>query len=239
MTALRVLIADDERMARQRLRRLLSSMPEVQVVAVCESGDEVLRRLEETAVEVAVLDIRMPGLTGLALSEVAAEWGVDVIFATAHPEHALEAFDRGVVDYVLKPIEADRLSLALERARARIQLEPSPRATPLERIGFTVREEVRLVAPDDISHAVLDGELVHVFVRGEVLLADTKLAELERMLPAGTFERVHRRALANLAHVECLRPQPSGGYVAVMASGHEVPVSRQAARALRKRLGIV
>lgn len=239
MKPLRVLIADDERMARQRLGRLLSLVPGVEIVATCENGDQALRWLEDAAVDVAVLDIHMPGRTGLALSEVAAEWGVEVIFATAHPEHALEAFEHGVADYVLKPIEADRLTLALDRVRARMQHEPPGVDAPVDRIGFTVREEVRLVAPGDISHAVLDGELVHVFVAGEDLLADTSLAELERKLPRGMFERVHRRALVNLAHVDRLRPQPSGGYLAIMTSGDEVPVSRQAARSLRKRLGIL
>lgn len=242
-STLRVLIADDERMARQRLHRLLSSMDGVEVVATCENGDEVLRSLEHIAVDVAVLDIRMPGLSGLELTEVATDWGVEVIFATAHPEHAVQAFEKGVADYVLKPIEANRLEVALERARARMARHAAGPAVAqdmsVDRIGFTVRDEVRLVAPGDITHAVLDGELVSVFVAGEALLADVSLSDLERRLPQGRFERVHRRALVNLAHVDRLKPQPSGGYLAVMTDGREVPVSRQAARALRKRLGIV
>ena len=242
-TTLRVLVADDERMARQRVHRLLSSMDGVEVVATCENGEEVLRSLEHIAVDVAVLDIRMPGLSGLELSEVAADWGVEVIFATAHPEHAVQAFERGVADYVLKPIEGKRLAVALDRARARMAGDAIvPAATQevtIDRIGFTVRDEVRLVSPTDITHAVLDGELVSVFVGGEALLADVSLSDLERKLPKGRFERVHRRALVNLAHVDRLKPQPSGGYLAVMTDGREVPVSRQAARALRKRLGIL
>lgn len=240
--ALRVLIADDERMARQRLQRLLSAMDNVEVVATCENGQEVLRTLEHIAVDVAVLDIQMPGLSGLALSDVAADWGVEVVFATAHPEHAVQAFEKGVADYVLKPIDAERLALALDRAKSRMTHRPSPAAAtsaPIDRIGFTVRDEIRLVAPADITHAVLDGELVTVWIGSEALLADISLSDLERKLPTGQFERVHRRALVNLAHVDRLKPLPSGGYLAVMAGGQEVPVSRQAARALRKRLGFV
>lgn len=239
--ALRVLVADDERMARQRLRRLLSAMEGVEVVATCADGGEVLRIIETVSVDVAILDIRMPGLTGIEVADVAAEWGVEVIFATAFPEHATQAFDRGVADYVLKPIESQRLELALERVRGRLaKLEGDAGATSaVDRIGFTVRDEVRLVAPGDISHAVLDGELVTVFVGGESLLADVTLSDLERRLPAATFERVHRRALVNLSRVRSLRPLHTGGYLAVMEGGQEVPVSRQAARALRKRLGIV
>lgn len=234
---MRVLIADDERMARRRMRRLLEAIGELDVVAECESGDEALSALNGDAIDVAILDIQMPGLSGLDVSRLAAERGVPIIFATAHPEHAAEAFDQGVVDYVRKPIDAGRLSLAIERLRDR--LARSPEASPsLERIAFTVRGEVRLVSPDDISHATLDGALVTVWARGEALVTELSLQEIERRLPGGRFERVHRRALLNLERVDRLRPLESGGYVALTEAGHEVPVSRKAARALRKRLGI-
>ena len=100
-----------------------------------------------------------------------------------------------------------------------------------------VRGEVRLVAPTAISHALLDGELVSVFASGESLLTDRSLSDLEALLGA-RFVRVHRRALLDLAHVDRLRPLPSGGYLAITRTGHDVPVSRQAARALRRQLGI-
>jgi two-component system LytT family response regulator len=228
-----VLIADDELLARRRLARLLSAMPEVEVVAECSSGDEALARLEEVAVDVAVLDIEMPGLTGLDVSGLLAEGGPLVIFATAHPEHAVDAFDLGVADYVLKPIDAARLSRALERARQRL---PDP--APTGRLALPVRGEVRLISPESITHALLEGQLVSVFLDGEQILTDLSLAELQRRLPPDRFERVHRRALLNLSRVVRLVPQPSGGYLARTDTGAEVPISRQAARELRQRLGI-
>lgn len=235
MRPLRVLFADDELMARKRLRRLLSDMQGVEIVAECVSGEEVLATLDRADVDLVLLDVHMGKLSGLDVADVAADLGVEVVLVTAHPEHAVSAFDRGAIDYVLKPVEAERLAKAIDRARARI--EPPP-AAPLDRLALEVRGEVRLVSPDEVSHAIVDGPLVRVFASGEALLSELSLNELERRLPPGRFERVHRRALLNLARVDRLKPLPTGGYLAVTSEGHEVPVSRQAARQLRRRLGL-
>lgn len=244
MSALRVLIADDEEMARRRLRRLLAELPDVAVVAECASGDAALSVLEAIEVDVAVLDVQMPGLTGLDVSETAAELGVEVIFATAHREHAVTAFERGAIDYVLKPVEAERLSVAIERARARITPQRATRdadattTAPPERIAVEVSGDVRLFAVAEVACAMLEGELVRLRVGDELLWTTLTLQELEARLVGRDFLRVHRRAIVNLAHVDRLRPLPTGGYIARTRQGDEVPVSRQEARRLRQRLGI-
>lgn len=240
---LRVLLADDEAMARKRLERLLSGMEGVTVVAVCATGEAALAALESTDVDVAVLDVQMPGLTGLDVADAAAELGVEIVLATAHPEHAVRAFESGVADYVLKPVEAERLATALARARARIPAPPSPSPSPsgprpLERLAVTVNGEVRLLAPAQVAYAMLEGALVALRVDAELLWTELSLQDLERRLPAEDFLRVHRRALLNLRHLDRLRPLPTGGYTAVTHAGHEVPVSRQEARRLRRRLGL-
>jgi two-component system LytT family response regulator len=168
------------------------------------------------------------------------------VLTTAHPEHAVAAFEHGALDYVLKPVEAERLAAAIARVRRRIEADRASSASApasltgqtLDRLALEVRGEVRLVCPDDISHALHDGHLVSVWVGREQLFTELSLNDLERRLPAGKFERVHRRALLNLERVDRLKPLPTGGYLAVTSDGHEVPVSRQAARALRRRLGI-
>ncbi len=242
MTQLRVLIADDESMARKRLARLLASIADVSVVVECASGEDALTALETLDVDVAVLDIQMPGLSGLDVANAAADLGVEVIFASAHGEHAVAAFAQGVVDYVMKPVDPARLALAIDRARERVaRPEPHVPASPprpAERLAITVRGEVRLVLPSDIAFATLEGELVRLRVLAEDLWTELSLQELERRLEASDFVRVHRRALVNLAHVDRLRPLATGGYVAITRGGHEVPVSRQEARRLRQRLGI-
>ena len=231
---LRVIIADDELLARRRITRLLSAMNDVELVAECADGEEVLSALEGSDVDVLLLDVQMPGLSGLDAAGLLGPNGPTVIFTTAHAEHAVAAFDVGAVDYVLKPIEASRLAKALDRARD-IRGKASD---PVDRLALTVQGEVRLLDPGDITHALFDGALVTVHTKHEAFLTDLTLQELQRKLPAEGFDRVHRRALLNLTKVDRLQPLPTGGYTAVTVGGAEVPISRQAARELRKRFGI-
>jgi two-component system LytT family response regulator len=240
----RVLVADDEKLARDRLVRLLAAMDDVAVVGQCESGQAVLDRLREKDVDVVLLDIHMPGLTGLETAELFPEDGPVVVLCTAHPDHALAAFELGAADYVMKPVEAGRLKKALVRARARLtvgQRPPGDSGTPppaLERLPIPTRQGIVLVDPRDVSHAYLEGELVSIVAAGATYLSDQPLGELQERLPRELFERVHRRALLNLAHVVRLEPNDSGGFVAHTRGGATVEVSRQAARELRKRLGL-
>ena len=235
---LRVLIADDEEMARRRMRRLLASMPDVEIVAEAKSGEEALLLLDAHSVDVALLDVHMGRISGLTVSDTAAELGVEVVLTTAHAEHAVEAFDKGAVDYLLKPIDVERLAQALRRVRSRLAPPPPPatESAVRERLALEVRGEVLFLKTADISHALLDGELVTLFTRDASHLTELSLTELEAKLPS--LLRVHRRALLALDHVARLIPQPTGGYLAKTHAGHEVPVSRQAARELRRRLGL-
>ncbi|MFZ5444897.1 MAG: LytR/AlgR family response regulator transcription factor [Myxococcota bacterium] len=236
---MRILIADDEQLARARLKRLLGAMEGVELVGEATDGHEVLARLKQGGVDVVLLDIQMPKLTGV---EAMALWPADgpfVIFCTAHAEHAVEAFDSGVVDYLLKPIEPARLHKALERARQResqTRFSTAVKQSQLARIAITTRQGVVLLDPASITHATLEDELVTVFTRDAQHLTDFTLQELHERLPQ--FERVHRRALLNLNAVARLEPLETGGYTARTHAGHAVEVSRQAARELRRRLGL-
>jgi two-component system, LytTR family, response regulator len=249
---LRVLVADDEAMARRRLVRLLEALPDVAIAGECEDAREVLERVRRGGVDVVLLDVQMPGLTGL---DALALWPPDgpmVVFCTAHTEHAVAAFDVGAVDYLLKPVEAARLKKALERARQgddrrrfarEAERQRSARAEPAgngdgfpARLALETRAGIVLLAPAEITHAQLDGALVTVHtIRGE-FLCDLPLGDLEERLAAHGFLRVHRRALLNLAHVTRLEPAETGGFVARTAAGAAIEVSRLAARELRRRL---
>ncbi len=227
---LRVLLADDEKMARKRLRRLLETAGGVTIAAEARSGEEAAAALDPDAIDVAILDIDMPDLNGLQLAELAGRRGIPVIFVTAHEQHAVKAFATGAVHYLLKPLELPDLDEALTRVRERSTAEAPAR------IALTVGDDVHLIDTETISHAVFDGTLVTVHADGREWLSSDSLQELERKLAGGDFLRVHRRALVQLSHVERLEPLPSGGYNAVLRGGAEVPVSRQVARELRRRL---
>lgn len=240
MSALSILVADDEELARRRLRRLLGEHDDVTVVGECASGVEVLKHLASATVDVLLLDIAMPGLTGLEAIRLLPEPRPHVVFCTAHAEHAVAAFEVGAVDYLLKPIEAERLARALERARHHKARKPAraPDApSPQDRFPIATRDGIVLVDPGDVVSATLDGELVKLRTTRGDYFSDDSLQTLETRL-ASTVERVHRRALVNLAHVTRLEPMATGGYVAHTVLGDGVEVSRQAARALRRRLGL-
>jgi two-component system LytT family response regulator len=228
--------------ARKRAARLLSEQHDVEVVGECASGAEVLTKLAEEDVDVVVLDINMPDMTGIDTALKMPEDRPYIIFLTAHPEHALEAFDVGATDYLLKPVDEARLKKALDRARKQLDapLSPIPSAegTRLARLAIETTSGVVLLSPDEVTHAVYDGNLVTVHTKDRAVLTDQSLQDLEERLPKGTFERVHRRAILNLLQVERLEPVPSGGYIARLASGQRVDISRQSARKLRRRLGI-
>lgn len=238
---LRVLVCDDELMARKRVLRLLRELPDIEAALECESGEEVLAKLRDEDVDVAVLDINMPGLSGLETVMKMPEERPYVVFLTAHPEHAVAAFDVGAVDYVLKPVDDARLAKALERARQLLDhaashgAEDAPR---FDKLAIPTRDGAALVSPSDVTHATFDGALVTIHTSSRSILTDDTLQELEAKLQAGPFERVHRRAILNLNHVDRLEAVDSGGYVAWLSTGKRVDVSRQSGRRLRRRLGL-
>ena len=246
MSTLRVIFADDEEMARLRLRRLLEAIEGVVIVGEAKSGKDALTLLEDLDVDVALFDVRMGLVSGLDAAERAADLGVEVIMTTAHRDHAVEAYAHGAIDYLLKPLEAARLSQAIDRARTRVTRSatppdasaPPPNARlPSARLPLEVRGEIHLVPAGSITHAVLEETLVRVYVAGsEPILTELSLTDLERRLPH--LVRSHRRALVAIDHVTKLRPLPTGGYDAILDDGHEVPVSRQSARELRRRLAL-
>jgi two-component system LytT family response regulator len=243
---LRVLVCDDELMARKRVLRLLSELPGIEATFECESGEQVLARLSDEDVDVAILDINMPGLSGLETVMKMPEDRPYIIFLTAHPEHAVQAFDVGAVDYLLKPVDDARLAKAITRARQSLDQgnaegrEPSalPAAARPAKLAIATHDGAALVNPADVTHATFDGALVTVHTADRAILTDDTLQDLEAKLPAGPFERVHRRALVNLDHVDRLESVDSGGYVACLSTGKRVDVSRQSARRLRRRLGL-
>jgi len=251
---LRVLVCDDELMARKRVLRLLTELPGIEATFECESGEQVLAKLREEDVDVAILDINMPGLSGLETVMQMPEDRPYVIFLTAHPEHAVQAFDVGAVDYLLKPVDDARLAKAITRARSSLDSGGGAAhesgagagagaggeaiATRTSKLAIATHDGAALVNPGDVTHATFDGALVTVHTAARSILTDDTLQDLEAKLPKGPFERVHRRAIVNLDHVDRLESVDSGGYVACLSSGKRVDVSRQSARRLRRRLGL-
>ncbi len=230
---LRVLIADDELLARRRLLRLLAALPLVEVVGECVDGDAVLQRLAQggvDAVDVVLLDIHMPRLSGVEAMALWPPRGPEIVFTTAHAQHAVAAFEGGVADYLLKPVEAGRLKVALDRVAAR---RSAVSAAPA-RLAVPTRSGMVLLAPEEICVVRIEGASVVLETDRGRFFSERSIAELHQRL-GSAFLRSHRQALVQLARVERLEDTPSGGYLAHTDLGVAVPVSRQVARALRRR----
>lgn len=237
---LRVLVCDDEAMARKRAERLVLAAPNVEVVDAVSSADACLARVVEQEYDIVFLDISMPGKSGIEAARAMQEPRPYIVFLTAHPEHAVEAFDVGAVDYLVKPADEERVARALDRARKYLEQPVAPRAgdrtPPPSRLALPTRDGAVLLDPAEITHCLFDGSLVTVVAKGKKVLTDRTLTELEQRLPH--LLRVHRRALLNLDRVERLDALATGGYRAVTDLGDAVEISRQTARELRRRLGI-
>ncbi len=225
---LRVIVADDELLARKRMRRLVGAISNVVLVDVVESAEGLFAALAQQSVDVVLLDIRMPGLDGIDAAALLPDPAPRVIFVTAHADRALDAFERGAVDYIVKPVDPARLREALSRIQHR---------TSHSRLPVETSDGVVLVDPSTISHLSFDGALVSIYrLDAPTLMSDRSLSELAERLPRH-FERVHRRHLVNLDQVDRLVPTEARGYRALIGE-FEVPVSRQAARRLRTLLDI-
>lgn len=248
-TRARCLIVDDEAPAREELRYLLEGFDDVRVVGEATNAEEALDLLSALDYDVVLLDIRMPGGTGLdvaaALRE--AQQRPAVIFTTAYPDHAVEAFDVAAADYVLKPFDAARLRRALDRGlRARdapAARRPESRRGddpgPFGRIPVQHADRTVLVDAADIVFAQAARGYSKLQLRDEQVLVSLTLADLERRL-GDKFFRAHRSYLVNLDAVRELVPDFRGGLELLMtdAAGSRVEVSRRQARELRRLLGM-
>lgn len=242
----RCLIVDDESPARDELRYLLRGFEDVEVVGEAATAEEALVLLGSLEYDIVLLDIRMPGMGGLGLAETLRErngTGPRVIFTTAYPDHAVEAFELNAADYLVKPFDAERLRRALDRVL--VDAEPDDpdggevASAPIGRIPVHKGDRVVLVDAAQVVYATAARGYSHLKLAGERVLVSFSLNELQERLPEHFF-RCHRSYLVNLRLVRELVPDFSGGLALVMGDREHssVPVSRRQAPELRRRLGM-
>lgn len=251
MTA-RAIVVDDEAPARQRLTRMIreSLTGRVEVVGEAADGEAALALIADEAPDLAFIDVQMPRLDGLTLVAQMPRPQPYVIFTTAYDRYAIDAFDAGAIDYLLKPIETGRLLKAVARAES---LGMSERANevlapliarvrtgrPLaDKLPVTCAGRVLLIPVGEISHCTVEHELVVVYTRRQSYTTDYTLAALEARLDGSRFFRAHRGLLVNLDHVAAIDDLPGGRAQLVTESGATLTVSRQASRRLRAMLGV-
>jgi len=254
---LRTVVVDDERLAREELCFLLSQMDGIDVVAQADDGVAALDVIAEQTPDLVMLDVQMPGLTGFEVARRLLRGGTDshLVFVTAYDQHAIEAFDVNAVDYLLKPVEAERLAMAVDRVRRRMATERGhpvgpagldrvlqllgERQTRREQLAVKVGERFILLQTDEVVHASVEDDVITVVTNSLSGTSNYRtLDELQARLDPDVFWRVHRSHLVNINKIREIVPWFSRNFILKMkdAKGSEIPVSRAQTRRLREYL---
>lgn len=244
---IRVLIADDESPARDKLQRWLGELNDIEVVSHAEDGLQAAAAIDRLRPDVVFLDIQMPGLNGL---EVAAQLEQEaaplIVFVTAYDEHAVKAFDLNAIDYLLKPYDKDRLLKAVTRVRDRLggrQSRAPAVATARAQTGSSERllvpegERLQLIDSGSIDWLEADDNYVHVHAASRKYLLRRTLQDLLVQLGEQRFARIHKSAAVNVAAIASLTPLFKGDYEVALRSGVVLRLSRRYKDALFARMG--
>ena len=249
----RVVVADDEPLARERLRTLLAHEDGIDVVAECPNGLETIDAIDRLHPDLVFLDVQMPGASGFDVIEaVGAERMPLVVFVTAYDHYALRAFDVHALDYLLKPFDRQRFHEALVRARQHLERRPAgdlerrllqlvhdlkPQVQRLERFVIKAGGRVFFVRADEIDWIEAAGNYVKLHVANDAHLFRETMTALEMQLDPDTFYRIHRSHIVNIERVKELQPWFNGEYVVFLRNGTRLTLSRGYREKLQERIG--
>jgi len=234
---MRVVIADDEDLARGVLREYLEKQPGMQIVAECSNGFEAVKAVGEHKPDVLFLDVQMPKLDGFEVLEL-IDRQVAVVFVTAFDQYAMRAFDAAAVDYLLKPFGEGRFRAALEKIERRTgEMRPAelptelknavrPAGEYLERIVVKDGAKVHVIPAGKLDYAEAQDDYVALRSEGKTWLKQQTIASLESALHPKRFVRVHRGYLVNIERITRIEPNTKDTWIAVLADGTRIPVSR-------------
>lgn len=262
MRTVRVLIVDDEPMAREGIRVLLKDDPEIEVVGECAGGREAVRAIRDTEPDLVFLDVQMPEVDGFAVvEEIGVERMPVVIFVTAYNQYALKAFEVAALDYLLKPYDDERFATAVSRAKQQLRrgevanltrrlisllekqpgkgaAQPSlPAGRYLQRVMLKTGGRVTFLRVEDIDWIEAEGDYVRLHAGGSRHLVRDTMKRLEEQLDPSRFVRTHRSTIVNLDRIKELHPFFHGDYLIVLRDGTELKLSRSRRRSLEERLG--
>lgn len=234
---MRILIADDEPIARQVLREIIEEIPGVTLVGEAVDGTDAIAQARQLQPDVILLDLHMPGLDGFQVKQAfPSDWAPLVIFVTAYEEHALEAFNAGAIDYVLKPVRKERLEASLQKARTQLAGKvPSKAASAASRkIIGRLGNDLHLLDPSEVIAFQAEGDLVFIITAKGRYFANHSLKVLEQKLPGNSFRRVHRATIINTDQIRKISPLSSKRWLLKMANGMEVIVSKRLSGVIRE-----
>lgn len=247
---IRILIIDDEPLARQLVRNYLENVNDIEILGECENGFDALKKIQELKPDLIFLDIQMPRIDGFELLEV-LDSRPEIIFTTAFDQYAIRAFEMNAVDYLLKPFSAARLEQAVEKARQRIATAtpaaggPSPltglqkqieddRKT-LDRVVTRLGSKITVIPADKIWYLEAADDYVMIYSEMGSHLKEKTMKYFEEHLPGGQFIRIHRSYIVNISEIKTLELYSKDSYVAVLKNGAKLKVSSEGYRRLREK----
>ena len=245
---MRVLIADDEDLARASLRRALAAFPDIEIVRECANGLQAVEAIPALRPDCVFLDIEMPGLDGFEVLQQITDPPL-IVFVTAYDEYAVKAFETEALDYILKPFEGERLERAIGRVRDKLAGSEragevaaqyaTRRAGPVRRLAAKRGNRFVIVPMKDVLRIAIDDKLVFAYTATEHFLVERTITELETLLEPSGFLRISRAELVNVEMVRELIPWFSGCWRVRLAGGGEHDVSRERAKKLREVMGVL
>jgi two-component system LytT family response regulator len=253
---LRVVIADDERLARSFLAAMLCNFDDVELVGEAETGTRAVELIESARPDLALLDLQMPEVGGLGVVGLLRKTMLPLIaFVSAYDDYAVRAFEMNAIDYLLKPVEGARLRETLNRAQDRLarvdaltdevsrlraaaaEYDMAKRPAYLERIPVRERHEIVILPTREVASVVADGELLHLTnANNKRFTINYRLKDLEMRLNPSLFVRLSRGILANVEMISRVTPLPGGTYVVTLTNDQQLPVSRLQFRILQEQL---
>lgn len=250
---IRTIIVDDEKLAIQGLQLRLEAFDDVEIIDTCSNGREAIRKIKTAKPDLVFLDIQMPGFDGFSVVKGVMEIEPPlIVFVTAFEEHAIRAFEANAVNYLMKPVDEDKLADTIARVRQRLAekksteeaeklknvlsevapdaVEAIEESEPTERfeklINVKDRGQIFRVEVDSIEHIEAAGDYMCIYTGDNSLILRETMKDLERRLDPRTFQRVHRSTIVNLNQVRQVKPHTNGECFLVLDSGAEVKVSR-------------
>ena len=234
---IRSLVVDDEALARQALKDVLSQLDDIEMVGECSNGFEVVKEVGEKKPDLIFLDIQMPKLDGFDVVELLGEESPFIIFVTAYDEYAIRAFETHALDYLMKPVHAERLQQALDRVREQMKLK-IPQTTdvfiqahknqfiPISRILVRHGLEVFIIPVEEITHIQAEDDYVRIFTSEKSYLKQERMNRLEQTLDPRSFCRIHRSYILNINYLSKIEPHSKNSKVAILKNKTSLPISR-------------
>jgi len=245
----RTIIVDDEELARERLRSLLSKEKEIEIIGEAGDGKSAVALIDKEKPDLVFLDVQMPELNGFEVLQNLSHQP-NVVFVTAHDEFALKAFDVHAVDYLLKPFDKERFQTALKRVLEKVRSkaleaekisavlnEVKPPSKPVERLMVKTEGRVLLIKTEDLDWVEAADNYVNLHVGNEAHLMRETMSSLEGRLPPEKFMRISRSSIVNLERIKELQPMFHGEYVVILKNGTKLTLSRTYREKLDQLMG--